>query len=334
MEIKEAILAEEKEQIGLFLASFDLSLDNDVDKTLYVEEDNRIIATISKADYIIKDMAILPNYQSENLSSFLLSRMLEIMNEQKIYSYQVFTKPQYEEIYHNFGFRTIVKTSRVLMLEGGVETINDVLAKMKSRLELQFSTISEKSDIGSVVINANPFTIGHQYLIEEIAKRHQIVIVFLVEENLSEFSFVERSSMAYLATKHLLNVLIFPSTKYIVSKLTFPTYFLKNSDEVNEETARVDALIYRDYFMKQLYIKKRYVGTETTEKMTKYNSILQEELKEKLVVLQRLSWKNKEVSASTVRRLLKEKRLSEALNLIPRENALILTGIAKERYGC
>ncbi len=37
--------------------------------------------------------------------------------------------------------------------------------------------------IGAIVMNCNPFTLGHRYLIEESAKKVQKLIIFVVEEN-------------------------------------------------------------------------------------------------------------------------------------------------------
>ena len=92
MEIKEAILDIEIKQVKSFLASFDLRYEDNIDKTLYIEENNKIIATISKSKDIIKCLAISPSYQSENLSSVLVSKIIEKMREENIHSYIVFTK--------------------------------------------------------------------------------------------------------------------------------------------------------------------------------------------------------------------------------------------------
>ena len=96
MEIKEAILDIEINQVKDFLASFGLRYEDDIDKTLYIEENGKIIATISKTKDIIKCLAISPLYQSENLSSVLVSKILEKMREENICSYMVFTKAIYE----------------------------------------------------------------------------------------------------------------------------------------------------------------------------------------------------------------------------------------------
>ena len=333
MIIKEAYLKEELNNIKLFLEKFSLKLDNDVTKTFYIEDNDKIIGTISCADYIIKSLAVEPSYQSENLAGKLVNEMINYFAVNGIYSYQVFTKPIYKHIFISLGFKEIVSTDKVIMLEGGTGSIDNELDKIKKQLDNRFAILDESSDLAALVINGNPLTIGHVHLIEQASINHQLVVVFIVEENKSEFSFQERLSMAYLATKRLGNVCVIPSTKYIVSSLTFPTYFLKGIDEVNKEHAFIDALIFKNYFMKKLFIKKRYVGAESSDKMINYNNTLKEVLKDSLVEIPRLEENNNIVSASMVRKLLKEQKFEEALQYIPRENALIFYSIIRQKYG-
>ena len=328
MIIKEAFLQEEIEKVKNFLSRFSLKLDSDVTKTFYMEEEDNVIGTISCANYIIKDLAVDPTYQSENIAGKLVNEMIQYFALNKIFSYQVFTKPIYKHIFLSLGFREIVSTDKVIMLEGGTGSINEELDKIKKQLDMRFAILDESSDIAALVINGNPLTIGHVHLIEYAASLHQMLVVFIVEENKSLFSFEERLSMAYLATRRLSNVCVMPSTKYVVSSLTFPTYFLKDVNEVNEEHAKVDALIFREYFMKKLFIKKRYLGEETNPRMVNYNNTVKEVLQEKVEIIPRLSENGQVVSASVVRSLIEQNKLDEALAYIPRENALVFRSIA------
>ena len=334
MIIKEAFLKEELLEIEKFLKKFSLKLDKNLTKTFYIENDySEIIGTISCSDYIIKDLAVDENYQSENVASLLVNEMLNHFRANSIYNYHVFTKPIYRHIFESFGFKKIIETEKVVMLEGGAKFINNKLLEIKNIINNNFGIIDETSDIGCIVINANPITNGHVFLIEEASRNHKMVILFVVEEEKSEFSFDERFSMVYLATRRLGNVCVVPSSKYIVSSLTFPQYFLKDEDEALLEYSKVDALIFKEYFIKELYIKKRYVGTESINKMINYNNVLKEILGEKLVIVDRLTMSGEIVSASKVRQLLVENKFDEALELVPREIAFILRNIAREKYG-
>lgn len=321
--IKEVFLEEEKERIIEFLSSFDLKLDDDIIKTFYIEENERIIGTVSVSGYIIKDLAVSKDSQGENIASQLISHVINYFASNLIYTYQVFTKTEYKNLFLSLNFHLLVETDRLVMLEGGVHNIDNALDDIRRQLNVRFAPINENSDIGCVVINGNPLTIGHEYLVSRVTKKHSMVIVFIVEEDKSLFTFKERLGMAYLTFHKYDNVLVIPSSKYIVSSLTFPTYFLK-SDEVNEEMAMIDGLIFRDYFMKKLFIKKRYFGSEINCKMSSYNEILKSILGNKMEIISRLEINKEIVSASTVRLLLKKNKVEEALKFIPNECHFII----------
>ncbi len=334
MIIKEAFLQEELERIKIFLNKFSLKLDPNLTKTFYIENDNNeIIGTISCQDYIIKDLAVDESYQSENLASLLINEILNYFRLNNIYNYQVFTKPIYKTIFISLGFKEIVSTDKVIMLEGGVSFINDKIKEINKTLTNRFGELNESCDLGCVVINGNPITNGHMHIIEEASKNHKMVVLFVVEEDKSEFTFEERFSFAYLSTMRLGNICVIPSSKYIVSSSTFPSYFLKDENEALEQYSKIDALIFKEYFMKQLFIKKRYVGTETILKMVNYNNILKETLQDKLVIMERLQENNEVISASKVRSLLKENKIEEALLYVPREISFILRSVASSKYG-
>lgn len=331
MIIKEVLLTEEKERVTEFLLKFDLKFDKDITKTFYVEEDDSIVGTISVANYIIKDLAVLDKYQGENIASSLINHVIKYFSNNSIYNYQVFSKPKYKSLFENMNFKMLVETEKLIMLEGGITDIDETLEKIKKLLEVRFTPINENSDIASVVINGNPITIGHEYLVSEASLNHNIVIVFIVEEDKSEFTFIERLSMAFLAFHKFSNVYVIPSTKYIVSSLTFPNYFLKETD-ISEEMAKVDALIFKKYFQKKLFIKKRYIGSESTKKMENYNNELKEILGDTIKIVERLEIDRVRVSASAVRNLIKEGKTKEALKYIPRECHMIVKSVITNRY--
>ena len=275
--ILEAILQEEKEQIKNFLKDFDLDYDSNVDLTLYLKEDGEILGTVSKDKYIIKCLAVKKEVQGTNVASSLVSQIISRIIFEGYNYYQVFTKTIYKSVFINLGFSEIVQTDEVVVLESKGNSINDYLKDLKKKLDFSMS------DVASVVINANPVTLGHLYLVSKASREHDFVIVFVLEEDRSLFSFKERFSLAYLAFKDIPNVMVVPSSKYIISSLTFPTYFLKSETSALKEYASIDALIFKNYFMKELNIKYRYVGSEDSPFMQTYNKILKEVLGESLI---------------------------------------------------
>lgn len=334
IECKEALLDNEIESVKKLLLTEDLVLDNDVDLTLYLEDNNKIIGTISKSKSVIKCVCVDKTYQGEDLTGKLVNKIVEKMSEENIFSYQVYTKPKYKMVFESLGFETIVESSDALFLEKGTSTIIDKLEEMKQLMIHNFGKINSGSNIGCITMNANPFTLGHQYLVEEALKNHDYLVIFLVSEDKSIFSYEERHSLAYICTQRFPNVLIIPSSIYMVSSFTFPAYFIHDESVRNSNIAYLDALIFKNYFMKYLYIKKRYVGSETKDYMVNYNNILKEILNDKLVIIPRNQIDDVTVSASNVRMLLEEHKVTEALQYIPQEARALLRLLALQKYGC
>ena len=331
--IKEVLLDSEKERIVKFLETFSLKYEDDITKTFYAEEDGEITSTVSLSNDLIKCFAVKEESQSTGVSGEIITYAISYLNSIGINSYHVYTKPKYEKVFTSFGFKKIEETDKVMLLEGGISSIDDKLLDLKKTIENTIGKISDESDIAAVVANANPITNGHIALIEKASQEHDVVLLFILEEERSVFTFKERIGMAYLATRRLPNVIVLPSTQYLVSYLTFPGYFLKDNDEKSIEYARIDALIFKDYFMKRLYIKKRYIGSESKDYMVTYNEILHDVLGDSVVEIERIKEDKEVVSASTVRKLLEEKKFSEAEKYIPRESLLIFRMSGADKYG-
>ena len=96
---------------------------------------------------------------------------------------------------------------------------NFVLQHYIKRYFGQNDVIMDKT-VGAIVMNCNPFTYGHRYLIEEACKIVDLLIIFVVEENQSLFSFAERFAMVCEGTSDLEKVMVVPSGEYILSNET------------------------------------------------------------------------------------------------------------------
>jgi [citrate (pro-3S)-lyase] ligase len=71
--------------------------------------------------------------------------------------------------------------------------------------------------IGAVVMNCNPFTLGHRYLIEYAASKVTHLYIFAVEEDKSIFPFKDRFDLIKAGTAGLKNSTVLPSGKFIIS---------------------------------------------------------------------------------------------------------------------
>ena len=329
--VKEALLPEEHVKVKIFLKKHHLDYDKDIEETFYIENSEDIIATISRSNHIIKGLAVDHEHRGKNLATMLVSKIVNAMRRDKIYAYMVYTKTMYVYVFESLNFRMIANTENVCLMEGGLGSIEQDIETMKTSLEQNHHVNLEKKDVGAIVVNCNPMTKGHHRLITESAKRHDVFIVFVVQEDESFFTFKERFSIVHLALSDDDSIIVVPSGKYIVSNLTFPSYFLKSINERQKEHAKLDGIIFRDYFLTAFNIRKRYVGTETIDVMCAYNDILKTYLGERLVEIKRFEQAGETISASLVRKHIANGENDKALSYVPKSTRMMLRGIINEK---
>lgn len=181
---------------------------------------------------------------------------------------------------------------------------------------------SEKYDkIGAIVMNCNPFTCGHRYLIEQAKRQVDFLIVFVVEEDASLFPFEERFKLVKEGTKDIENVMVVPSGEFILSRNNFCEYFTKTDAIATRRNADYDIQVFVNYIVDRLHITHRFVGEEPEDNVTRaYNEAMQKILPTKGVVyveIPRIKSGKKIVSASKVRQYMKEAEYDEAFSMLP-----------------
>ena len=181
---------------------------------------------------------------------------------------------------------------------------------------------TNKKRIAAIVMNANPFTLGHQYLIEKASKENDILHLFIVSEDKSIVPFAVRKKLIKEGTSHLNNIIYHDSGPYIISSSTFPSYFQKDEKDVIESHANLDIEIFVK-IAKVLNINVRYVGEEPTSLVTGiYNQMMKKKLPEngiECVIVPRKVNKegNEAISASDVRKAIKEGQFDKMKNMVP-----------------
>ncbi|GAA0704257.1 [citrate (pro-3S)-lyase] ligase [Paraclostridium ghonii] len=302
-------------EVENFLSRFDLKYE-DVDYTVVLKENKDIIATCSKLGKILKCFAVDNMYQGEGISNILISNITNKLFEDGVYHNYIYTKPENVYLFKNLGYGLIIETDKVSLLETGNKKIENTLSELIKKYN-----IDTTKEYASLVMNCNPFTLGHRYLIEKAANENQNVIVFLVEEDKSVFPFKTRFELVKNGVKDLNNVLVVESSEYIISTATFPTYFLKESDDSLKEYTKIDCNIFGKYFARKFNIKSRYVGSENSCIVTNaYNLSLKEILPKYDVdvkIIDRKQYDNKDISASKVRKLLCQDKIEEIKNIVP-----------------
>jgi len=312
---------EEVNEVKTFLSSFQLDYENDIDYTVVIRQANKIVATCSKTKDILKAFAVDDSIQGEGITNLLIKSIQDRLFDEGIFHSFIFTKPIYETTFKSFGYKVVAKVDQVILLEYGFNGIDKTLTNLKKLYKIDTTTPKT-----ALVMNCNPFTLGHRYLIETASKSSKEVLVFIVEEDKSLFPFKTRYELVKKGVEDLKNVTVIPGGKYIISSATFPAYFLREESEFLSAYTKLDATIFAKYFCKEFNITKRMLGEEPYCPVTKkYNDTLEEILNQydvQVEIIQRkyISTPDDYISASKVRKLIKlegRSALDHLSNLIP-----------------
>lgn len=193
--------------------------------------------------------------------------------------------------------------------------------------------INNKNQNSAIVMNCNPFTNGHKYLIEYAAANSEFLYIFVVEEDKSYFKFEDRFHLVKENTKHLNNAIVVPSGKYIISTMTFPEYFTKsNTPFYHRIDATNDILFFASFIAPSLNIQKRFVGNEPFCGVTnQYNEQMKKILplyNIELIEIPRIKFNDEYISASQIRELIKNGEELEIQKRVPNNTFSLI----KEKY--
>ena len=278
-----------------------------------VDEENRVIATGSCFGATLRCFAVSQQHQGEGLLNEVVSHLMEYQMARGYTHLFLYTKIKSAKFFQSLGFYEIARVDGTLVF---MENRRNGFPSYLSRLE----KTARPGVSGAIVMNANPFTLGHQYLVETAAGRCDTLHLFLLSEDASLVPFGVRKQLVQAGTAHLKNVVLHDSGPYIISNATFPSYFLKDDAAVIEGHARLDLAVF-GRIAQALGVNIRFVGEEPTSQVTGiYNSIMAQALPEMGIqcrIIPRKEAQGRPISASTVRTALKEEDWDTLKALVP-----------------
>lgn len=308
----------DKNKVSKLLNDLNLSFEEELDYTLVARKGQEIIGTCSKYKNIMKCFGVKEEYRGQGISSELINSLIDKVLGEGYKHYFIFTKEKNVDIFKEFGAKELYRAEGVSLLEGGIYSIENYLKDLIKELALD---LNKKR--GAIVMNCNPFTLGHRYIIEYASKNCNELIVFILEEDKSFFPFEDRLNLVKKSVQDLENVKVISGGEYIISEATFPSYFIKEENERLKAYTKIDSGLFGKYIAKALNINKRFVGEEPFCEVTKtYNDSLKEELKKfniKLEIIKRREYNGEVISASKVRELLKVKEFNLIKEIVPEE---------------
>ena len=303
-------------EITDFLRRFDLDFDADVEVTLALrDQDGTLVGTGSAKGEVLRNIAVDEAMQGAGLTATILSSLMQEMARKGVMHYFIFTRPAKAFLFESLGFSEIARAEPyAALLENGLGSVAAYCDAVVAETE------NLPANRAAMVINANPFTLGHQALVAKAAAECPGVIVFVVSEDRSLFPYADRLRLVREGLAHLANVAVVEGGKYIISAATFPTYFTREHDHANAQT-RLDCALFARQIAPRLGITRRYAGEEPYCRVTaEYNAAMREILPDAGIAVHtmpRVAVDGEVVSASRVRELLRVNDWPRLEKLLP-----------------
>lgn len=327
----------QRRRIEGFLQANGLRYD-DVDyyAALVDESSDEIVAGGGLKGGVIKCVAVADGHKGEAVANQIVSHLIAKANAAGHQCVKLFTKPQNRPLFESLSFRFLAEAPEAILMETGVggiakyseelraksEECNCYLLAGRNSVEVDSTKLSVdtvKWSVGVIVMNCNPFTLGHRYLIERSSELVERLYVVVVREDCSMFSYSERKAMVSQGVKDLGNVVVVDGSDYAVSATTFPTYFLKRISDATDTQILLDLDIYLRHIAPALGANVRFVGSEPTDPLTRrYNELMRQQLgDDHICEIPRMEKYGSVVSASRVRRAIEANSLWQAIELVP-----------------
>jgi len=281
--------------------------------TVLVWDGETLAATGSRRGALLQYLAVDPAYQGMDLTATVVTHLRQTAFADGYRHLFLYTKPGNRFLLQGLFFYPVAQTRQVLLMEDRRKGLQQFLESLP-RYE-------GPGPVGALVMNCDPFTLGHRHVIEQAAAECGHVYVFILSEDRGHFPAEDRFALVKEGTAHLSNITVLPSGPYMISAATFPTYFLPDRDAAGQAHCALDVEIFAGHIAPALGITRRYVGTEPLSALTEqYNRALAAALPERgigFIEIPRLEKDGQAVSASRVRALLQEGNLAAIEPLVP-----------------
>ena len=278
------------------------------------DEDYQLVATGGCYGSTLRCFAVDQHHQGEGLLNIVLSHLLQVQADRGNLHVFLYTKPETAPFLRDVGFFEIARVpDRLVFMENRKNGFSGYAAALAE-------TARPDGVSAAVVMNANPFTLGHQYLAETAAAACDTLHLFVVSEDASLVPASVRRMLVEKGTAHLPNVILHDCGPYMISSATFPSYFLKDQQTVMETQARLDLALFLR-IAPALRVTARFVGEEPLSQVTGiYNRVMEQMLPEAGIacrVLPRKTLNGRIISASAARLALQRNDLAAFREWVP-----------------
>lgn len=283
------------------------------------------IATGSCFGNTLRCFAVRSDHRGEALLNEIVTHLIEVQYNRGNSHLFLYTKPASALFFSYLGFHEIARVEgRLVFMENRPDGFSRYISQLQREADAFLKESPETAAgaglPGAIVMNANPFTLGHQYLVRQAAAVCSVLHIFVLSEDASLFPADVRKRLVAEGVSDLPNVILHESGSYMISSSTFPGYFLKSREDVVRGQAELDLQLFCR-IAHALGIESRFVGDEPFSETTAiYNDVMKEKLPQNGIachIIPRLEQGGEAISASHVRELIQRGQMEKLGSILP-----------------
>lgn len=303
-----------RRKVEAFLAARGLRLDKvDYYEGIFAQGEDEILAAGGLLGDAIRCIAVREDMTDLHFANSLVSHLMVIVQRRGYPTVKLFTRPRSKAVFKSMAFEPIAETDHVLFMENSLVPLHKYIQKLQS--------MRRNGKTGVIVMNCNPFTLGHRYLVEQAARLVDNLFIIPLKDDDEDFNYEERCEMILHGIEDIHNVQVCPGSAYTISRATFPTYFLKHLDYAAESQMELDLEIFAKYIAPALGATVRFVGTEPLDPLTDhYNKLMARVLPRYGIGVREIERKENDgqpISASRTRACIEANQMHNAMQQVP-----------------